>query len=177
MAFDRELDEVTAELQGRTSVLEDRWRETKVVDRLLAAQRLMQGGKMTAGQAAHLEELNLSVQRLWTDLRRHKKHARDAHDQLRILALEAELSRAERERDLFLDGEQLVEELFCCAETFLVDRLVPGVETFRDLVRRRDQLAAVATTRSPAALPPEITQKIAVVYSLTGEQPIHSAAA
>lgn len=176
MPFDRELEEVTAELQGRTSVLEDRWRGSKVVDRLLAAQRLLQGGRLTAGQAGQLEELNLNVQRLWTDLRRHRKHARDAHDQLRILALEAELARAERDRDVFLDAEQLVEELFCCAETFLVERLVPGVETFRDLVRRRDQLAAVASARAPAALPPDTTQKIAVVYSLTGEQ-IHSAAA
>ena len=188
MQLERELSKVVHTLTRRTALLEDSWRSAAVADRFLATQRLLQSHRLRKGHAKTLEDLNLTVQRLWTDLRRHKKYARDAHDELRIFSVEEELKRAERSRDCFMDAEGLVEELFCVAETSLVHRLEGGEETFRDLCHRRDALEQrIAATRPAAAPSPAqardafTTQSMAVVYSLTGEQParsgLHSAVA
>ena len=182
MQLERELTKIINSLTQRTTQLEDGWRRAPVADRLLATQRLLQSHRLRDGHVRTLEDLNLTVQRLWTDLRRHRKYARDAHDQIRIFALEEELKRVELNRDSFMDAEGLVEELFAVAETFLINRATAGGESFRDLVQQRDRIEARIEAARPAHAPtPQeaidsfTTQKMAVVYSLTGD--IHSAAA
>lgn len=169
MHLERELAQVITTLTQRTAALEERWRAATVADRFLATQRLLQAHRLRAGHAKQLEDLNLTVQRLWTDLRRHKKYARDAHDELRIFTVDEELQRAEHSRDCFMDAEGLVEELFCVAETFLIACFGPGEETFRDLCRRRDALQQRIAAHQPEPRQPFATQSMAVVYSLTGE--------
>jgi hypothetical protein len=181
MQLERELTKVVHTLTQRTALLEENWRAATIADRFLATQRLLQAHRLRKEHTRALEDLNLTVQRLWTDLRRHRKYARDAHDELRIFSVEEELKRAEHSRDCFMDAEGLVEELFCVAETFLVSRLDPGEETFRDLCHRRNALEQrIAATRPARAPTPAqardafTTQSMTVVYSLTGEQPARS---
>ena len=181
MQLNREFKRIERCLSERTTRLEDCWRCASVADRFLASQRLVQSHRLRTGHAKTLEELNLTVQRIWTDLRRHRKYARDAHDNLRIFSLEEELKRAERSRDGYLDAENLVEELFSVAETFFANQLDPNEESFRDLCRRRDAVQerlaarrAGASSGAAKAVSAFTTQTMAIVYSLTGEQPVHS---
>ena len=179
--LESELTRVIRSLAERTSLLEESWRAVSIVDRFLATSRLVQSHRLHHAHARTLSDLNATAQRIWTDLRQHKKYARDAHDQIRIFALQEELARVERDRDSFMDEEGLVEDLFCVAETFLMERRRPG-ETFADLTLRRERIEKrLESANRPSMVTPEqaedafTTQKMAVVYSLTGD--IHSAAA
>lgn len=167
-SYEHELRSVEGQLARRTVELEELWRHAPIADRFLAVQRILLEGEIDREQSGTLEDLNLCVQRLWTEIRALRRRTLDAQDRLRLLALEGELKRAEHSRDLFLDEQGLVEVLFSSAETFFV-AYGPGELPFRDLVRRRDELLALLP-KAPAA-PADRTQEIpmARVYSLTGD--------
>lgn len=169
MALEPDLEQVMSRLADRTHELEERWRAAPVADRFLSVQRFLADGRMREEQRARVEELNQHVQKAWADLRANKQECKDAHDQIRLLALEAALAKAERMRDLYLDETGLVEELFCVSETYFMRQAsMVGFVTFRDLVRRRDALQAELAPKTADS--PESTQTMAVLYSLTGER-------
>jgi hypothetical protein len=184
MLHDRQLARIQARLDRRCAMLEEGWRRARTPDRFLAVERLLRSKRMKESEVAKLDELNRLVQHVWNDLRLKRKQlatgdrAKDAFDELERFALEAELERSELRRDRYIDESGLADELFSCAETFLIDRVV-GEPTYADMCverqRIKDELAAALTMRSPVASGPNvrvdtrITRKTAVIYSLSGD--------
>ena len=147
---------LVASIERRLRELDVLWRTAKPADRLLAVQRLIQTGALPPKINAELETKNERVRERMslarTDRKRLERLLAEGgvegreHSDLRhgVLRLELDAQRVERERDEYIDNEDLRGPLYFCGETFVrSEPFAPDEAPLRDLAPRAKALEEV----------------------------------
>lgn len=152
------LTKLVASIEQRMRDLDSMWRTAKPADRLLAVQRLLQTGALSAPLNAELEVKNERVRERMSLARTDRKRLERLlgqggvegreHSDLRhsVLRLELDAQRAEQERDEFMDTEDLRGPLYFCGETFVrTEPFAPDEAPLKDLAAQVKNLEAIVS--------------------------------
>ena len=139
-----ELAEVSADLDGvqrrivaRKREIAGYWTQASTADRLLAVDRLLRDGNLSAEQVASLSALQSRVRTAFHAARAERKRLADAADasSAGLARVEAEVVRQEGERDRHIGLQKLTEELWRTSESFVVPAAVSTRQgPFRELL-------------------------------------------
>jgi hypothetical protein len=134
----QQLADLDRELDRARRALRELWHRVSPTDRIFAIDRLLRDESLPFELEEELEEVSERVREAWVLVRFRRHSAPHSADTLQA---ELSLELAERERDAWLDDNQLFDALFCAAESYLHNVKKPqGERTFKELLRQRNQM-------------------------------------